>query len=394
MFTNLPQAAKYNNPWDISLDARRSSLVRRSVRVAYYYDTPDNSTFRYRVYNMVYVLNSLDSRISASWFHSGDGDFLDTLPDIADVIVICRARYDHRLSRLITRARQLGRRVLFDCDDLVFDPSYVHLVLQSLDQDFSNPAIWDFWFAYVGRMNAAMQLCDDLIVTNQFLADQAKRVFSGNIHIVPNFLNDEQMSYSETILEGKRAAAYSSADERIHLGYFSGSPSHNRDFEIAASALAELMDKDPRLHVRIVGFLDVKGPVQRHMDRIERHSLQDFVNLQRLIGETEINIAPLQDNIFTNCKSELKYFEAAIVGTATLATPTYTFRSGIQHGKNGLLVNAQDWQDSILEMVSKLDGNREAYRDLVETAREDAITRFGWSEQLRTIKQALGCSND
>jgi len=35
----------------------------------------------------------------------------------------------------------------------------------------------------------------------------------------------------------------------------------------------------------------------------------------------EIVIAPLQENVFTNCKSELKYFEAAIVGTIPSYSP-------------------------------------------------------------------------
>ena len=75
----------------------------------------------------------------------------------------------------------------------------------------------------------------------------------------------------------------------------------------------------------------LRAAAARVPERIEVCPLQDFVNLQRLIGEVEINIVPLQDNAFTNCKSELKYFEAAIVETVTVATPTYTFsrvRSG------------------------------------------------------------------
>ena len=73
----------------------------------------------------------------------------------------------------------------------------------------------------------------------------------------------------------------------------------------------------------------------RYRDRIEFYPLQDFMNFQRLIAEVEINIAPLQDNTFTNCKSELKFFEAAICGTLTLATPTFSFRNSIVHGTTG-----------------------------------------------------------
>src|SRR5262249_61039712 len=103
----------------------------------------------------------------------------------------------------------------------------------------------------------------------------------------------------------------------LPFGFFSGPPSHNRDFEIISGVLRRLLADDPRLHVRVVGYLDLKGELRHYQDRIERHPLCDFLNLQRLIGSTEVNLVPLQDNTFTQCKSELKYFEAGLVGTVT-----------------------------------------------------------------------------
>ena len=62
-----------------------------------------------------------------------------------------------------------------------------------------------------------------------------------------------------------------------------------------------------------MGFLDVGSALRGFGDRIDILPLADFLTLQTLIGSTGLNIVPLQTNIFTNCKSELKYFEAAIV---------------------------------------------------------------------------------
>ena len=96
----------------------------------------------------------------------------------------------------------------------------------------------------------------------------------------------------------------------FHVGYFSGSPSHARDFAIAAPAIARLMRADPRVVLRVVGFFDPHPQLAALRDRIEVAPLQDFINLQRSIAEVEINIAPLQDNVFTNCKSDRRFFEA------------------------------------------------------------------------------------
>ena len=56
---------------------------------------------------------------------------------------------------------------------------------------------------------------------------------------------------------------------------------------------------------------------------------------------------PLQYNAFTNCKSELKYFEAAVVGTQTIASPMFTYARAIRHGENGYLAQAHQWADRI-----------------------------------------------
>jgi glycosyltransferase involved in cell wall biosynthesis len=112
---------------------------------------------------------------------------------------------------------------------------------------------------------------------------------------------------------------------------------------------------------------------------------QDFINLQRVIGSTEINIAPLQDNAFTNCKSELKYFEAAAVGTITIASPTYTFARAIDHGENGYLANSYEWFDQLQEVIEAID----QLECLSSRARDYVREKYCWFNQWKCIEKAL-----
>ncbi len=173
----------------------------------------------------------------------------------------------------------------------------------------------------MARYNAVMRLCDRAIATNPFLAAQMESAGHIRSQVIPNFLHEVQQAVSTELYEAKRNSGFRS-DGTITIGYFSGSPTHNRDFAVAVPALARLMDDDPRIRLRVVGFLEAKGELEKYGSRVEVYPLQDPMNLQRLIAEVEINISPLQNNLFTNCKSELKYFEAAIAGTITIATPT------------------------------------------------------------------------
>jgi len=109
------------------------------------------------------------------------------------------------------------------------------------------------------------------------------------------------------------------------------------------------------------------------------------LNLQRVIGDVEINVVPLQDNEFANCKSELKYFEAAIVGTVTIATPTFTYREAIDDGRNGYLATAQQWTDILQERVAAMDG----VHTVAERAAADALERYAPEAQASALRAVL-----
>ena len=390
MFTSRVQPIDYREPWDIGFAERLAMLTRGSPRAAYFYEKPDTSTFRYRVYNVVRSLAAQPpGGPSAAWFDRDELDRMDQVLESCDVLVLCRTRYSASIARLVAKARALGRRVLFDTDDLVFDPAYAHLILDTLGADLGDVAVWDDWFAYVGRMAAAFQLCDAAIVTNESLAACARSAFGDArpVRVVPNFLEREQEAVSDRIWVAKDASGWA-RDGRVHLGYFSGTPTHNRDFAMVAASIAKLMDDDSRVVLRVAGFLDPGPDLLRHGGRVERMPLQDHLNLQRLIGEVEVNLVPLQDNVFTNCKSELKWFEAAMVGALTVATPTRPYRDAIVHGETGWLAALQHWDEVVRGVVADVD----AHRDVLLRARTVVRERYSWDGQADTIVAALFAS--
>ena len=384
MFTATIPAIAYRDPWCQSQEDRLAALLRPAARrVAYLYELPDTSTFRYRCYNMVQALES-ERDIAAAWFVRADAPALLPLLDRCDTLVVCRVRYDDTVAHLLARARQLGVDTVFDCDDLVFDPDYVHLVLHTLDQIMVEKA-WDTWFASIGRIGATMRQCGRAIVTNDFLADRLRAAAPGkDVRVVPNFLDREQLAVSLPLYEAKRRGGFA-RDGRIHVGYFSGTPTHSHDFAIVEEALANLLRDDPRVVLRLVGFLRPSAALAAFAHRIERVPLQDFLNLQRLIGGVEFNIVPLCANDFTNCKSELKYFEAAIVGTATLAAPTHAFRAAMADGDNGWLVPSYGWEKALRTALATLDD----YGAVAERAFAHAHTCYSPRAMVPAIRAAL-----
>lgn len=394
MFIDLPMPEKLSDKWlTDDFASRFFTLQTGGVKVAFYYDYPDASTFRYRVYNFIEVIEKAQSpdiqpEISASWFCYADGAHLDRVVEAADILVLSRARYSARLNDLVTRAKSLNKQVLFDVDDLVIDPQFTHLIVHTLDQNIYGEDVWDYWFGYIGRVAAAMGMCDRVITTNEFLADRLSGSTGKHISVVPNFINTEQLRYSDRIFQHKLENRFA-RDAKIDIGYFSGSPSHNKDFRIASGSLAKLMREQEAIRLVLVGYLDLQGPISEFSDRILKLPMQDYIGLQRIIGSAELNIVPLQDNTFTNCKSELKYFEAAVVGTPTLASPTWAFSNSIRDGENGWLVRGHEWYDKIGSAIDILNKKPSDFFEIAALAREQARLNFSWESQYLSVKTAL-----
>lgn len=378
-------SVQYSDPWRISLPDRLRLLVAGRRRIAYFYEQPNNSTFRYRAYNMAQVLNANGRDTSASYFFATDLHRLGEIADLADILVICRTRYDNRVNQLVAAFRHRRKRVLFDIDDLVFDTEYVHLLLSTLDLNIEEQCVWDDWFSYISRVGASLKQCDGAITTNDYLADKIQCFAGIPVSVVPNFLNREQLDISDRIYAVKQSEKPRD-DGLIHIGYFSGSPSHNRDFAIAAPALEALLEEDPQIGVVVVGFIEIGDALERFGPRVKRVAFQDFVNLQRVIGSVEFNIMPLQVNAFTNCKSELKYFEAAIVGTLSIASPGYTYAKAIRHGDNGYISQAHQWEKTIKDAVSGMKD----YQAMAARSHDDARVKYAWFNQRNLILSALG----
>ena len=197
-------------------------------------------------------------------------------------------------------------------------------------------------------------------------------------------MNQEQLAIAEQAYEQKASNNFAN-DGKVCLGYFSGSPSHRLDYAIVEPALVEVMSRRRDVELTVVGYIEASPAMRRFSSRIRQQPFHDYVNLQRLLASVEFNLMPLQSNAFTDCKSELKYFEAASVGTLSIASPSFTYRRAISDGVNGYLAKAHEWAETIIRALDSWD----AYGRMAGEARRDALQKFGWQNQPEAILKAL-----
>ncbi len=383
----LPQLKNYDSePWKIPFVKRMQNfylLLEQGKKVAIQlYRSEDTSTFRYRCYNVVQALEKSDKWGAVYFFECEYEKIADLLPK-ASLLVLTRVKWTLPLEWLTARAKAAGIPVLFDVDDRVFDLNALKLLTNTLAVDLSYEQAYDFWFADIARIQQAAALAEGFITTNNYLGDRLREKFGFDYQIIPNSLNQEQLEASEALLKQKRQKTKC---KPFTIGYFSGTPSHINDFLEIYKELCLLMRKYEDIRLEVVGFMEFPSEMQPLLEqgRVHFTPLVDFIELQRLVAQVDVNIVPLVENSFTNCKSELKYFEAAAVEVVTVATPIYSYKTSIQNGENGFLCRPGEWF-STLEMLylDKVDQGA-----ICEKAREDVLKRYCGPEFVKQIENA------
>jgi glycosyltransferase involved in cell wall biosynthesis/SAM-dependent methyltransferase len=308
----------------------------------------------------------------------------------ADVIVIWRAVWDDTIGSAVAIARSHGARVVFDVDDLMIDPDLARAdVIDSIrscgmrEEDVKK---------FFERARTTMLAADICTTTTEELAKELRRFYRPAL-VLTNGFDHRNYLISRLAVRRKRSRGF---DGLIRIGYAGGSRTHQRDFEMAADAIAQVLRERPQC--RLVLFRDASGTVPildltefRSFDGL--HQLvewHDFVPLHQLpekMAFFDINIAPLEvGNVFCEAKSELKYFEAALVDVPTVASSTGPYCRAIKDGITGFLAaEPAEWYEKVMRLV---DGP-ELRRQLAQAAHYDVLWRYGPLKLSDTVASVL-----
>ena len=232
--------------------------------------------------------------------------------------------------------------------------------------------------AYYDRVRRTLLECDFGIAPTEFLAGRIRRVGKPSF-VHPNGFDAETLARSRLAVRDRRNKR---GDGLARIGYATGTRTHQKDFAVAAGAVARVLRERP--NSRLVLFKHSQSSLLNVSEFPEladvQHQIEwrDFVPLSDLpseLAQFDVNIAPLEvGNPYCESKSELKYFEAALAGTPTIASPTQPFVSAIHDGKTGLLADTEeDWYLAIRTMVD----TPEARQAIAERAFYDALSHYG-----------------
>lgn len=248
---------------------------------------------------------------------------------------------------LITEAKRLHLRTFWEADDLVFDGDVLR---QSRALARLSRTTQDQLLEGASLYREAMLACDAAIASTPGLAEAMRRAGMVDVRVIENGLDDESRSTAAAVRAG-RETRYD--DGILRIVYGSGTNTHDVDFEEAAAALGRIMERYPHVRLRLIGPLAVPPCLAPVRDRIERLPATAYDRYLQLLGECDISIAPLEDFVFNDAKSNIKYLEASIVGLASVCSPRAAFAAAITHEENGFLCsNSQEWEDALTRLVT------------------------------------------
>jgi glycosyltransferase involved in cell wall biosynthesis len=257
-----------------------------------------------------------------------------------DVLWIWRLPMDSDTKCYLNFLRTSGTRIHYDVDDLMVNPDLakISLIDGIRSMGLEEEKVKKFYQQHLNMLHYADHASSPThILTSQML------FFNPNVWTVPNTFS------SSDLVKARKARCSATRDGLFRMGYASGSRTHQKDFARILPAICDILKKHP--HSRLVVYpqtllLEEFNELKEFENQIEK---RDMVPVEQLVFEYahyDVNLCPLEtDNIFCQCKSQLKFFEAALCKTPTVASPTDPFAKYIEHGVNGFLAdNPEEWR--------------------------------------------------
>jgi len=282
----------------------------------------------------------------------GDLIFFDAateaMADRYDIFILYRVPITDRIRNLIKRAKQQNKLCIFDIDDLLFEEKFVK---DRYELDEMTKQEREIYLDGIRRQKETLELCDLGTGSTEIIVKEMKPFVKDTL-VNRNSLSDLFIEVHERAYkEGKEDRSTDSNE--VIIGYFSGSKSHNHDFQLIKDVLKEIMRKHSHVKLLLTGYLHIPKEFKNYEDRVIIRPFVKWDKFPKNIMACDINIVPSEDSYFNNAKSEIKFLEAALVRKPTVASARDAFQKSIKHGTTGFLAETKkEWKDCLEKLIS------------------------------------------
>lgn len=340
-------------------------------------ETSIGQCFRYRVKQKIEQLSLLEMR--SHWVDWTNYMEVSNQINFYDVIIFYRVPGYPRMMENIDYAVRLGKIVVYDTDDLIFDRQKLEAYYNKTTGQLSKKQLKGV-FKGADLYKKAINHCQFAITTTPVLSGSLEELLGKDaVFVLPNGVDSILQTAVNTINVVKDK-------QRIKLFYGSGTKTHDQDFDLISKALDNILGRYSHVDLVIVGYLSLPQRLAGYADRILQVGFLEVRDYFSLLAHADINLAPLAAGFFADCKSEIKWLEAGALGLPTIASATQVYEAVIVNGENGLIAQTTgEWQQAIEQLI----GNESYRKEIGNNALQSVQNSYSTQQSANTFSMIL-----
>ncbi len=278
-------------------------------------------------------------------FNHAGSTLEETLESIftADEVIFIRPNYDPLTVFLMTLCRKTGVTVTLDIDDLML-PEFVASqgAVRSNDIDAG-------WLEKILIGDSSLLLLADKIVCSTPLLVEIYKKSHSNVSLRRNKLPKRFFSENQKNKKEKNGP--------LKILYLSGTKTHVMDFSIISGVMMRLAQTRDDFEMTFLGKTgNYANTLKAAGASVQQIDIVSFAEMMTIISHHDVVLVPLEDTVFNNAKSNIKFIEAAACGVPIIASPVSEFSQFIKHGVNGWICHSTDeWYNCIASLAHDRD---------------------------------------
>jgi len=362
-------------------------------------DDPENNM------NLTVFISSFDyyrAAIPYTAFGEAGGSVMITWPHAKEQIKFLENSKFFILSKIISLeyfeivyeyAKKINAIVIYDLDDNMHAINESNYAFKIYDPNTETGCI------NLYTLENIISRCDSVMYSTRELQSFYENLNPNSI-VFPNFLDiDKRYRNINTvnwkILADEQNISYN--DQTTIIGFF-GSDSHIEDLSLIEYPVMEILKNNPNVIFAIMAGSDLIMTTLIKKWKIPNNKFLyiPYKNINEYLSYVscfDIGLAPLQNNIFNLCKSNLKLLEYGALGIPYVASKIANFQR-FQLESEGLGGYLCDDQDEWVDKINFLINNPEVRKKMGQDLQQYVYNQYDIKKSLVLISNVLRTINE
>lgn len=180
--------------------------------------------------------------------------------------------------------------------------------------------------------------------------------------------------------------------QEIRMGYLV-SNSHLENAQLVEDTIIKILLKYTNVRFYYTkafgGFLErVPEQIKNQINYLPFYPIKDYLKYVNNLG-LDIGIAPLMNNDFNRCKSNIRILEYWQNQIAVVASPLDEYKKTITHGLDGYLAEDDEWANWLSDLIEKPELRQYFVKNSLDTIKKFDISIFA-NKYYEVLKEMIG----